>query len=53
MAEWDLDTDLLALLPPWYRDVLDYQQICCAEAGEFNALADRIRDVGDNFYLKR
>ena len=52
MAEWDLDTDLLALLPPWYREVLDYQQICCAEAGQFNALADRIRDVGDNFYFQ-
>ena len=52
MAEWDLDADLLALLPPWYREVLDYQQICGAEAGQFTALADRIRNVGDNFYFQ-
>lgn len=52
MAEWDLDADLLALLQPWYREVLDYQQICGAEAGQFTALADRIRNVGDNFYFQ-
>ena len=27
----ELDTSLLSLLPPWYREVLDYQQICLTE----------------------
>lgn len=52
MAEWDLDTDLLALLPPWYREVVDFQHICNAEAGRFAALADNIKSVGNNFYFQ-
>lgn len=52
MAEWDLDTELLALLPPWYREVLDYRQICNAEAGRFAALAESVKAVGNNFYFQ-
>ena len=38
----ELDTDLLALLPPWYRRILDYQQLCLAEGKELEALAARM-----------
>ena len=33
----ELDTSLLSLLPPWYREVLDYQQICLTEQQQFEA----------------
>ena len=36
----ELDTNLLSLLPPWYREVLDYQQICLTEQQQFEALAE-------------
>ena len=36
----ELDTSLLSLLPPWYREVLDYQQICLTEQQQFEALAE-------------
>ena len=39
----ELDTSLLSLLPPWYREVLDYQQICLTEQQQFEALAEEMR----------
>ena len=52
MFNWDLDTDLLALLPPWYREVLDYQQICNAESEQLHRLSDNIVHIDDNFYFQ-
>lgn len=48
----DLDITLLDQLPPWYREILDYQQICESEQEQFDALAAAIRAVADNFYLQ-
>lgn len=48
----ELDTDLLSLLPPWYREVLDYQQICLTEQQQFEGLADEIIGVADNFFFQ-
>lgn len=48
----NLNTNLLALLPEWYRDVLDYQQICGAEQQQFDALAQEIAAVADNFFFQ-
>lgn len=48
----ELDTGLLALLPPWYREVLDYQEICQTETAQFEALADEIIGVADNFFFQ-
>ena len=47
-----LDTDLLAQLPLWYREVLDYQQICQTEKEQFDALATEIHSVADNFFFQ-
>ena len=48
----ELDTDLLALRPPWYREVLDYQELCRTETAQFEALADEIIGVSDNFFFQ-
>ena len=48
----ELDTSLLSLLPPWYREVLDYQQICLTEQQQFEALAEEIVGVADNFFFQ-
>lgn len=47
-----LDTDILSLLPPWYREILDYQQICQTEEEQFAALANEINGVADNFFFQ-
>lgn len=52
MNNIQFDTDLLSLLPPWYREVLDYQQICNAEQQQFEALAAEITAVADNFFFQ-
>lgn len=52
MPDYRFDTDLLALLPPWYREILDYQQICGAESAQFEALAESINAVYDNFFFQ-
>lgn len=47
-----LDTQLLPLLPPWYREILDYQEICRTEQEQFEALAAEITAVADNFFFQ-
>lgn len=47
-----LDTDLLELLPPWYREVLDYQQICLAEGQIFDAIGTEMEAVAQNFFFQ-
>ena len=48
----ELDPNLLELLPPWYRKILDYQEICRTEKEQLDALADAISAVADNFFFQ-
>lgn len=48
----ELDTELCKQLPPWYREVLDYQQMCQTETAQFEALAAEIVGVADNFFFQ-
>lgn len=48
----DLDIALLEQLCPWYRKILDYQEICRTEQACFDALAELIRGVADNFFFQ-
>ena len=50
MSNYQFDTNLLELLPKWYRDVLDYQEICDTEQQQFDALANFIVSVANNFF---
>ena len=52
MSDIRFDTDLLALLPPWYREVLDYQAICQTEEEQFEALAEAVQAVADNLFFQ-
>ncbi|WP_300981178.1 putative phage tail protein [Flavonifractor sp. An306] len=52
MSNIQFDTDMLALLPPWYREILDYQQICQTEREQMEALADSIQAVTDNMFFQ-
>lgn len=51
MNPMDLDTDLLNLLPPWYRQILDYQQICSTEQQQLEILAMEITAVARNMFF--
>lgn len=44
------DTELCKLLPPWYREVLDYQAICMAEQPTFEEYQTAMQQVLDNFF---
>lgn len=48
----DLSYELLELLPPIYREVEDYQQICAAEKAQFRQLAESIQRVQGNFFVQ-
>lgn len=48
----DLSCELLELLPPIYREIEDYQQICAAEKAQFERLADSVHRVQDNFFVQ-
>lgn len=49
---YDFDTELLNLLPPWYREVAEYQQICNAEAQQLQTAALVTQGIADNFYFQ-
>lgn len=52
MRDLKLDTGLLDLLPPWYREILDYQELCRTETAQFEALAAELAGVADNFFFQ-
>lgn len=47
-----LETDLIKYLPVWYRQILDYQQLCLTESQQFEGLAFALNKVGDNFFFQ-
>lgn len=49
--QYEFDTDLLSLLPPWYAEILDYQQICQTETAELVQAATAIQTISDNFFV--
>lgn len=49
---YDFDTGLLKLLPPWYREVAEYQQICNAEAQQLQTAALVTQGIAGNFYFQ-
>lgn len=51
--QYEFDTDLLSLLPPWYAEVLDYQQICQTESAELAQAATAIQTISDNFFVPK
>ena len=48
----ELDVEMLKLLPPWYREILDYQEICQTEEAQLEVLAGEITSVADNFFFQ-
>lgn len=47
-----LETDIIKYLPAWYREILDYQQLCLTETEQFEALALALNNTGDNFFFQ-
>lgn len=47
-----IDTDLMSVLPEYYSDIADYQEIMTAESAELVQLATFINAVHDNFFLE-
>lgn len=52
MSKYELDQQLLQYLPPWYREILDYQEMYKAAQAQFDALAAEIIGVADNFFFQ-
>lgn len=46
------DTDLLSLLPEWYRQVLDYQQMCQTGQAQLEAAATAVQSIADNLFFQ-
>ena len=47
-----LNSNICEYLPYWFRDILDYQEICQTESEKFEALADEINAVADNYFFQ-
>lgn len=49
---WQFNSDIIKYLPYWFREILDFQEICKTEAEELEALAQAINAVADNFFFQ-
>ncbi len=49
---YELDTSLMNQLPDWFAQILDFQEVMNAEQPSFDALADEIIAVADNFFFQ-
>lgn len=49
---YELDTSLMNHLPDWFAQILDFQEVMNAEQPSFDALADEIIAVADNFFFQ-
>lgn len=48
----ELETNLIDYLPKWFRDVLEFQALCETESQQFEALAEAMSAVADNFFFQ-
>lgn len=47
-----LNNNICEYLPYWFREILDYQEICQTESERFEALANEINAVADNYFFQ-
>lgn len=47
-----LNSNICEYLPYWFREILDYQEICQTESERFEALAKEINAVADNYFFQ-
>lgn len=52
MSDFVYDKDMLALLPPWYAAVTEYQAICQTEEAELDTLKTAVNAVYNNFFFQ-
>ena len=48
---WELIANIINYLPEWFRKIADFEEICDTEAERFDALAEAIHSVADNFFF--
>lgn len=49
---WEVNTNIIDYLPYWFRDILEYQEICETESEQLSAVADEMHAVADNFFFQ-
>lgn len=52
MPRLDVETGLVSQLMPWYREVLDYQEICKTEEAQLDSLKEAMGQVEENFFFQ-
>ena len=49
---WEVNTNIIDYLPYWFRDIIEYQEICETESEQLSAVADEMHAVADNFFFQ-
>lgn len=49
---WEVNSNIIDYLPYWFRDIIEYQEICETESEQLSALADEMHAVADNFFFQ-
>lgn len=49
---WELNSNIIEYSPDWFKQIADFQEICATETEQFEALANAIHEVADNFFFK-
>ena len=47
-----VETNLTEYLPTWFRDILEFQALCQTESKQFEALAEAMEAVANNFFFQ-
>lgn len=49
---WEVNSNIIDYLPDWFKQIADFQEICATETEQFEALANAIHAVADNFFFQ-
>lgn len=49
---WEVNSNIIDYLPDWFKQIADFQEICATETEQFEALANAIHEVADNFFFQ-
>ncbi len=49
---WEVNSDIIDYLPDWFKRIADFGEICATETEQFEALAEAIHGVADNFFFQ-
>lgn len=49
---WQLNTEIIKYLPDWFKQIIEYEELCKSEKSQFEDLLKALNTVSDNFFFQ-